>query len=98
MRYNPVNNKVREEGGGGGVLGTGAEISLQTVEEATVEQIFLCSQWRGSCQSRFPHCSPWRMPNWYRFILKDYSLWKEPTGEKCEEKGAAERNFYGLAS
>jgi len=34
-----VNTKVREQGGGGGAPGTGAEISLKPVEKTTVEQV-----------------------------------------------------------
>lgn len=55
----------------------------------------------GPQQSRIPHCSPWRTPHCSRWIFpgENCDLWSAHARarEKCEEKGAAERNCYGLA-
>lgn len=40
---NPVNVKIREEGGERGALSAVAEIPLPSLEETTMEQIFPCS-------------------------------------------------------
>lgn len=56
---NPTDTNIRE----GGVVhapGTRAEVPLQSMKKTKVKQVSLCSLWRGPCQSRHPHFSPWR--------------------------------------
>lgn len=40
--------------------------------ETMMEQLFPCSPWRGTCQTKYPHFSPWRTPQW--------SMWVFPEG------------------
>lgn len=58
VRANATDIKVSEEGGVGDAFGVRAGILLKPMEGFTVEWIFPCMLYGGSCQSRYPHCSP----------------------------------------
>lgn len=51
-----------------------AYILLQPVEEMTVEQVFLCSPWRGPQWSKSPHCSLWRILFQIRCIFPERTV------------------------
>lgn len=63
-----------------------------------------CSPWRnygGAGPYFLKEVQPVGSAYWSRFIPKDCSLWKGPLlehWEKCEVKGAAERNCYGMTT
>ena len=46
------------------------------------EQVFHCSLWRGPCCSRYPFCSPWRIPHQGRWIFpaEGCSGWRAHAG------------------
>ncbi|PKU42521.1 protein pxr1-like [Limosa lapponica baueri] len=86
-RNNSTDTNISEEGGGGGVPGTraeiplqpvrvngGADIHLQPVEDPTLEQFRKnCSLWEGLTLKKF---------------VEDCLLWEGPhagAGEECEE-------------
>lgn len=64
-KNHPIDIKVREEEEEA-FQSLEQRFPPQSLEEATVKQVFHCSLWRGPHQGRYPHGSPQSIPDYSR--------------------------------
>ena len=85
MKNSPADTKVRQERGGRGAPGTGAEIPLKPVEDHAGADSHTAAHGghhAGGGGYFLTELQPVESPHWSKIILKDFSLWRGPTLEQ----------------